>query len=313
MKKPLFELPYYLTDGGLETTLVFHRGIPLSCFAAFDLLRNDEGRKELRNYYLSYLKIAARYRLPFVMESPTWRASADWGFRLGYTHDELFAINKKAIKFMRDVAEPYADRLPEIIVSGNIGPRGDGYRVDTWMSAQEAKAYHLDQVKAFALADADLVSAFTINYCEEAIGIVEAAKSFNLPVVISFTVETDGHLPSGDSIGYAIEKVDAETGGYAEHYMINCAHPEHFKNRLIADAAWVDRIKGIRANASMSSHAELDASETLDTGDKTLLLKGYQILTELLPNLKVVGGCCGTDHTHISHICRHLKKDVNAR
>ena len=160
-----------------------------------------------------------------MLESPTWRANTDWGFKLGYTHDELFALNKQAIKLIWKVAQPFSNTIPQIIFSGNIGPRGDGYKAESLMSAEHAKAYHLDQVKAFALADTDIVTALTINYSEEAIGIINAAQSFHLPAVISFTVETDGTLPGGESLQEAIEKADKETNQYAEHFMINCAHP----------------------------------------------------------------------------------------
>lgn len=302
----VFPQRHYLTDGGLETTLIFQKGITLNAFAAFELLQTEEGKKALREYYHPYLALAEKYRLGFVMESPTWRASPDWGVKLGYTHDELIALNKQSITFMRELALPFSRSLPHIIISGNIGPRGDGYKAENQMTAEQAKVYHLEQIKAFALGDADIVTAVTITYSDEAIGIVQAAQSFNLPVVISFTVETDGRLPGGESLQEAIEKTDRETGQYADHYMINCAHPQHFMHQLDKDGNWKTRIRGIRANASLKSHAELDESETLDAGDKCLLAEGYMQLFHLLPQLKVIGGCCGTDHTHIAEICKTL-------
>lgn len=302
----LFRQRHYLTDGGLETTLIFHKGISLNSFAAFELLRNETGKKVLEEYYEPYLSLAGRYRLGFVIESSTWRASSDWGLKLGYTHDELFALNRQSIKFVRELARPFSSSLPQVIVSGNIGPRGDGYRVDTIMTAEQSRVYHLEQVKAFALADADMVTAVTITYSEEAIGIVNAARAFNLPVVISFTVETDGKLPGGETIKEAIERVDSQTGSYAEHYMVNCAHPHHFIHTFDDGGKWTGRVGGIRANASLKSHAELDESDTLDTGDKCLLADGYVELFELLPNFKVIGGCCGTDVSHLEEICEHL-------
>jgi S-methylmethionine-dependent homocysteine/selenocysteine methylase len=176
------------------------------------------------------------------------------------------------------------------------------------MTAEQAKMYHLEQVKAFALADADIITAVTMTYSDEAIGIIEAAREFKLPVVISFTVETDGRLPSGELLQEAIERTDKATDAYAEHYMINCAHPQHFLHQLENDGGWKNRIRGIRANASLKSHAELDESETLDAGDKCLLAEGYMQLFQLLPALKVIGGCCGTDHTHIEEICKTLEE-----
>ena len=309
---PVFNQGIYLSDGGLETTLIFQKGISLNYFAAFELLRHDEGKKALEEYYNPYLLLAEKYRLGFILESPTWRASCDWGFKLGYTHDELFALNKQSIKFMRELAHPFGKTVWPIIVSGNIGPRGDGYKADVRMTAEQAKVYHTEQVKAFALADADVVSAITITYSDEAIGIINAAKSFGLPVVISFTVETDGRLPSGETLYQAIERTDKETESYAEHYMINCAHPQHFLHSFEPDGNWLGRIRGVRANASLKSHAELDESDTLDAGDKCLLADGYNQLFDLLPALKVIGGCCGTDHSHMEEICQALAGRIGA-
>ena len=307
----VFKENYYLTDGGLETTLIFHNNISLNHFAAFELLRNEEGRKVLEEYYKPYLSLAEKYQFGFVIESPTWRSNADWGIKLGYRHDELFALNKQSIRFIREVAESMA-LLPHVIVSGNIGPRGDGYRADFLMTPEQSKAYHADQVKAFALADADIITAATITYSSEAIGIVNAARSFGLPVVISFTVETDGKLPGGESLQEAIEKVDMETDYYTGHFMVNCAHPHHFVNQFYGNGDWKWRIGGIRANASLKSHAELDESTTLDTGDKCLLASGYTELLSLLPSMKVIGGCCGTDHSHLEEICKSLESCVVA-
>ncbi|THU37058.1 homocysteine S-methyltransferase [Niastella caeni] len=304
----IFPQKHYLTDGGLETTLIFNKGISLNYFSAFELLRTEDGRKAFSAYYQPYLSLAEQYKLGFVMETPTWRASADWGIKLGYTNEELFDLNKGSIQFMRELTEPFSQTVPHIIISGNIGPRGDGYKAENQMTAEQAKAYHQEQVKAFASADADIVTAVTITYCDEAIGIIKAVQPFHLPVVISFTVETDGKLPSGDSLQEAIERTDSETEYYAEHYMINCAHPQHFLPQLNKDGNWKDRIRGIRANASLKSHAELDESDTLDAGDKCLLAEGYMQLFNLLPSLKVIGGCCGTDHSHIEEICKTLEE-----
>jgi len=297
----LFKQHYYLTDGGLETTLIFQRNIPLKHFAAFELLTSKEGKRALEAYYQPYLQIAQKNKLGFIAETPTWRANADWGVKLGYAHDELAALNKQSVKFIRELVEPFTS-LPHVIISGNLGPRGDGYKTENRMTAVEAKTYHLEQIKTFALADADVVSAFTLTYSDEAIGIVNAAKTVNMPAVISFTVETDGNLPSGESLQQAIEKTDKETACYAEHFMVNCAHPRHFSHVLQTDEPWKKRIRGIRANASCKSHAELDECEVLDAGDKHLLSAGYLRLFELLPALQIIGGCCGTDHNHLEAI-----------
>lgn len=290
-----------ITDGGLETTLIFHKGIELRYFAAFELLNNPEGREALNSYYQEYIKIAKDRNLPFLMETPTWRSNPDWGKKLGYSAEELFEINKLAVSFFQEMLDGEND-----LISGCIGPRGDGYQPGIQMSFDDAEGYHSAQIQAFKEAGADLVSAITMNYLEEATGITLAAKEQNIPVVISFTVETDGKLPSGMSLADAIRENDRLTGEYPAYYMVNCAHPKHFSFVFESSENWIGRIKGVRANASLKSHAELDESETLDEGDKVLLANCYVELDRLLPELRVIGGCCGTDHSHIEKVVEGL-------
>jgi len=303
---PQLEDDLFMTDGGMETTLIFHDGIDLPYFAAFDLLKNEAGIRWLRDYYDRYTAIAREHGLGIVLESPTWRASADWGEKLGYDAIALAGANRKAIGLLLEIRAAWETPLTRVVVSGNLGPRGDGYRSESRMSTYEAQAYHATQIETFAQTDADMVSAFTLNYVEEAIGIARAARACAMPVAISFTLESDGRLPSGDSLQRAIETTDAATGGYPVYYMINCAHPSHFEHVLEGKGAWRDRIRGLRANASKRSHAELDESSDLDDGYPHELGVQYRQVRELLPRLSVVGGCCGTDHRHVGQICRAL-------
>ena len=302
----------FVTDGGLETTLIYHHGIQLRDFAAFELLRDASGISTLRAYYHTYARLAANYGLGLVLEAPTWRASRDWGARLGYDAQSLAELNRKAIRVLCEVRQAFLTRGAQIVVSGNLGPRGDGYVADRRMSAGQARDYHSAQIATFAGTDADMVAAFTINYAEEAIGVVDAARDHAMPVAVSFTVETDGRLPSGETLEQAILRTDAETDGYAAYYMINCAHPTHFTHVLESGGSWTDRVRGVRANASELSHAELDASTTLDDGDPRRLGLQYRTLRDVLPNLSVVGGCCGTDHRHVKAICRSLSRLTEA-
>ncbi len=292
-----------LTDAGLETDLVFNQGIDLPCFAAFDLLSTDRGRETLAAYYRRYLDLARRFGAGFILESPTWRANSDWGGQLGYSTQDLEAVNGGAIEWLRQLRGEYSD-LERVWLSGNIGPRGDGYTVTEAMTAAQAEDYHRHQITAFAAADADMVSALTLNYVDEALGIARAAAQQAVPVVLSFTLETDGRLPSGATLQNAIETVDAQTGAYPLYYMINCAHPTHFEPILRDAGDWTHRIRGIRSNASRCSHAELDVMETLDDGNPAELGDDYRRLQQLLPGLQVYGGCCGTDHRHIERIAR---------
>ncbi len=293
----------YVADGGLETALIFQAGIDLPDFAAFPLVGTDTGRAALADYYAPYLAIAERLGTGIVLDTPTWRASLDWGARLGYDSTALAELNRAAVDFVRRLA---ADRpaVPAVI-NGAIGPRGDGYVVGSVMSADEATAYHGLQARAFADAGADMVTAVTMTYAEEAIGIARAAGLAGLDVALSFTVETDGRLPSGQGLGDAISQVDEATGGAPAYYMINCAHPTHFLHELDPAAPWSGRVKGLRANASRLSHAELDAATELDRGDIAELADLYADVRSTL-ELRVVGGCCGTDHEHVEAMATTL-------
>ncbi|MCB8821892.1 homocysteine S-methyltransferase family protein [Microvirga rosea] len=293
----------FLTDGGLETSLLFIEGIDLPCFASFPLLRHESGRQVLKRYFEPYLQTASRHGVGFILDTATWRANPDWGRKLGYTSEDLAQVNRQAVAFARELGRSFALEGRSLLIDGAIGPRGDGYRADYRMSAEEAERYHTGQIDALRDAGADMVTAFTINYAEEAIGIARAAAKAAIPVVISFTVETDGKLASGESLQSAIEQSDRETGGIPAYYMINCAHPTHIESMLSAGGSWVQRIRGLRANASSKSHAQLDEAEELDSGDPTELARQYRDLRNMLPRLSVLGGCCGTDHRHIEAIC----------
>jgi S-methylmethionine-dependent homocysteine/selenocysteine methylase len=292
----------FLTDGGIETTLIFHEGLDLPVFAAFHLLKTPEGEAALRKYFHTYAEIAKRFGAGLILESATWRSNPDWGIKLGYGSDELANANRKAISMLEEIRHEYETELNAVVISGCIGPRGDGYVPDNVMSAQEAETYHMEQIKAFSDSAADMVTAITMNYVEEAIGIARAAQKMNIPVAISFTVETDGNLPTGQTLMSAIQEVDDATSGYPSYYMINCAHPTHFEHVLAEGGLWLNRIRGIRANASRKSHAELNESLDLDTGDPVELSMQYARLKKRLPRLNVMGGCCGTDDRHVEQI-----------
>jgi S-methylmethionine-dependent homocysteine/selenocysteine methylase len=292
----------FLTDGGLETSLIFHDGLELPHFAAFDLMRSEEGRAVLVAYYERYIAIAKKHELGFILESPTWRASTDWGAKLGYTPDEIAAINRQSIALMRDLRIVHESWATPMVLSGCVGPRGDGYDPGLTMSADEAASYHAHQISAFAAAGADMATAITMTNAAEAIGIARAARHVHLPVAISFTVETDGRLPTGQPLGEAIAEVDAATGHAPAYYMLNCAHPTHFDVTLETSADWMQRIRGLRANASRRSHQELNDAAELDAGDPVELASQYRGLRRRFPQIAVLGGCCGTDHRHIDQI-----------
>jgi len=292
----------FLTDGGIETTLIFHEGRDLPLFAAFDLLKDDEGTEALRSYFLPYAALARERGVGFILESPTWRASPRWATELGYSSQQLDELNRKAISLMEDIREQYESATTPIVISGCIGPQDDGYNPSEQLSASAAADYHSAQIGSFSESAADMVTALTMTYVDEAVGVTQAATATDLPVAISFTVETDGRLPSGQPLGEAIQQVDDETDRGPAYYMINCAHPTHFERVLDAGEPWQDRIRGLRANASTKSHAELDEATELDAGDPPDLGARHAQLADKLPKLSVLGGCCGTDHRHVSAI-----------
>lgn len=294
----------FLTDGGIETTLIFHENLELPDFAAFHLLKDEEGDEALRNYFRTYAALAGKYEVGLILESPTWRANPDWGAKLGYSESELAEMNRQSIALLGDIRDEFENEKTKMVISGCVGPRGDGYSPANLMSADEARQYHLTQISTFSETDADLVTAITMNYVEEAIGIARAAEFVGLPVVISFTVETNGKLPTNQTLKDAVESVDAATSNAPAYYMINCAHPTHFADVLTGGEPWLERIRGIRTNASTKSHAELNESAELDEGNPAELANQHRELLLKLKNLNVLGGCCGTDHRHVEEIIK---------
>jgi S-methylmethionine-dependent homocysteine/selenocysteine methylase len=294
----------FLTDGGIETTLIFHEGLELPYFAAFDVLKDDKGYAALQKYFRTYAALARRYAIGCILESATWRASPDWGTKLGYSVTALAELNRKAIRLLQGIRDAYEHDTVPMVISGCIGPRGDGYNPAALMTEHDAERYHATQAMTFRDTEADMLTAITMTYAAEAIGLTRAAQAAGMPVVISFTLETDGRLPTGQPLTEAIEQVDDATGHAPAYYMINCAHPTHFAATLAAGQPWLDRIRGLRANASAKSHAELDEAAELDDGNPVELGLQYRELKRKLTRLNVLGGCCGTDHRHVEEICK---------
>jgi S-methylmethionine-dependent homocysteine/selenocysteine methylase len=291
-------------DAGLETAMIFLEGLDLPQFAAFVLLDEAEGRTALTRWFDGFVGLARAGGTGFVLDTATWRANMGWAWALGLDEAAIRRVNAEAVTFAKALRDRHETEALPILINGVIGPSGDGYRVDGILTPQAAQALHAPQIEALAGAGADLVTAATMTYAAEAIGIARAAGKVGLPHVLSFTVETDGNLPSGQDLQDALAEVDAATDGSPLFYMINCAHPSHFAHRL--DGPMRLRIGGIRANASRLSHAELDAATELDDGDPVEFGTDYRALADLLPGLRVIGGCCGSDHRHVAAACMHL-------
>jgi homocysteine S-methyltransferase len=300
---PAARLPQFITDGGIETHIIFNMGVELPHFSAFPLNDSAAGREVIRSYYRDYLPVAKAAGRSFLFATDSWRASPDWADRLGYDRALLKQNNATSVALCAEVAAEFAAAGVASDIAGVIGPRRDAWQHDASITVAEAFDYHSPQVEAFAGTAATSLHAYTLTNTPEAIGIARAAERAGLPIVLSFTVETDGALPGGKPLGVAVAEVDEATGGYPAYFMINCAHPRHFTGKVKSGAPWVGRIGGLRANASAKSHAELDASPEIDIGDIAQLAEDHSELLPSLPNLQLIGGCCGTDHRHIAAIC----------
>ena len=294
----------YVTDGGLETDLIFHFDADLPEFAAFPLVEDEDGRALLTRYYDGYAAIAARAGVGLLLEAPTWRANPDWAAKVGYEVAALDRVNRASVELMQGLREKYERELglTEVKVGGLTGPRGDGYVAGEDADPDEAAEYHAHQARAQAAAGADLMTALTFTGAGEAIGFVRAVRDAGVPVAVGFTVETDGRLPDGTTLRDAIARVDAAAA--PDYYVVNCAHPTHVAPGLASEdgsyGLWLSRIEGLRPNASRMSHAELDEAPELDEGDPADLAARAGDLRAHLPNLRVVGGCCGTDSRHVA-------------
>lgn len=296
---------FFLTDGGLETFMIFKKGHELPCFSAAVLLDTETGRNDLTAYYETFIDLARTSGRGFVLDAPTWRAGLAWAGPLQTSVAEVLETNRRAVEFVSDIRNRHETEELPILINGLIGPSGDAYSTSTELTAEDAFMIHAPQIHALGRAGVDMISAMTLTHSSEAIGIARAAKEIDVPVAIAFTLETDGRLPSGQPLGEAIEAVDHATDAAPVYYMINCAHPDHFQHALDTKAAWLERIGGVRANASRQSHAELDAAEILDDGDPEELGQLNLQLLKTLPNVCLIGGCCGTDHRHVSCISKH--------
>jgi homocysteine S-methyltransferase len=302
-----------LTDSGIETDVIFGAGRDLPGFAVFPLVDDAPGRTILDRYYREHLDVAAAHGLGYVMETPSWRSNLDWGASLGYGQDALDALDRAGVAFLVSLRDACPHGEGPVQLSGLIGPRDGGYQAGTAMTAEQAVRYHAHQVRVLADAGVDLISACTLAYAAEGLGIALAARESTMPAVLYFTVETDGRLPDGSSLRHAIEDIDAATAGYVSYYGINCAHPDHMAPALSDPGDWLLRIGALRANASRRSHAELDEATELEPGDPNELGRHYLRLMGALPNVTVLGGCCGTDVRHIRAIAAAVTATTDDR
>ncbi|CAF3596763.1 unnamed protein product [Rotaria socialis] len=310
---PQLSNKFFITSGGMGTTLIFHEGMDLPFFASFIILKNEVRCEWLKNFYRKFVDIARKYDVGCILKTPTWRASPDWILKLGFAEQDVVDMNRKAIELLCDIRDEYETEKCQIVINGCIGPRGDAYNLTTTMTVEEAQAYHAIQIGVLSQTKADMITAFTLNDPEEAAGMVKAANAVGMPIAISFTVETDGRLAGGKTLKEAIEFVDKVTQNSPIYYMINCAHPTSFEHVLMPDEPWTTRIHGVKGNASKKSHAELDGCKELDSGNPIEFGENNRALLGKLKNLNVFGGCCGTDYRHVEEICKACLDTFNQK
>jgi S-methylmethionine-dependent homocysteine/selenocysteine methylase len=287
----------FITDGGLETSLIADHGWKLPALEAFTLVDSERGRESIRAFYEPYLQMAVRYDRGFILESPTWRANPDWAGRVGYDRKMLELANRTAVSLMERLRASHENSDSPMPISGCVGPRGDGYDAEDWMSANEAQAYHTFQIDVLADTEADMITALAMTNINEAIGIVRAAQQAKMPVAVSFTIEEDGRLPSGETLKDAILAVDGATRSAPIYYMANCAHPEYFVDMLTPGETWTERVRGLRANAF-----DVEAVQGRKIVNKEEFLKMCRDLLETFRHINIVGGCRNVDHAHIKQI-----------
>jgi len=299
----------FLTFPGCETYLLYIQGFPLRDFCAFEVVYDDRAWQRLEDELLRPVADAAAARgFGLLADSFVWRASADYVTRLGAPG--VAAVNQRAIERVRAFITRWragsdAARACPVLVTGDIGPRGDGYAATGAVSIGAAYDYHAAQVDVLARAGVDVLVPLTMTSLPETLGILRAAEIAKLPVLVSPTIEPDGKLPDGTPLGEFVATVDDATHGYPLAFMVNCVHPSHLAPVLRAaaerDEPWLTRFRGVRANASAKTHAELDASKALDRGDPAALGGGVADL-QRAHGLTIVGGCCGTDAEHLACI-----------
>jgi len=299
----------FLRDGGLETTLFFKKGFPLPEFASFNLVNDDDGREVISSHLRSFAAVARDHSVGLILGTPTWRASRDWGTKLGYTAETLADAIHKSVELVVEIRNEFENANTPIVIEGTMGSRTDGYNPKEFMTAEQAEEYHRTQIGTFVDTDVDRVTAFTLSYVDEAVGVVKAARSSKMPVAISFTLGTDGCLPTGLNLVDAIEQVDTAAGGGPDYYMINCVHPVYFTETLASGDPRLKRVQGLMPNASSKSHEELDEAKELDEGNPAELAEQLHEIRKGMPWVNILAGCCGTDSRLAKAICEACGSD----
>ncbi|MDX2274422.1 MAG: homocysteine S-methyltransferase family protein [Hyphomonadaceae bacterium] len=298
----------YLTEGGQETELMYKFGFELPEFAMYPLLDNAEALAAMRGMYQRVLETAAKHQVGVLLGGLDYRASPDWASKLGYSREGLADAQFRCIGFLREAAEPFEGQIPDIKIVGCVGPRGDAYSLNRTITAEEAEDYHAVQIETLKRAGVDLISAMTFNNIEEAVGVARAAAKANMPLTVSFTLDSTHRLKSGPSLKQAIEQTDARAGdARPAFYGVNCSHPVEFEPAL-EPGDWIKRVRSLRPNASAKEKVELCKIGHLEDGDPVEFGEQMGDLARRYPHIDVWGGCCGTWERHLDHIAANVKR-----
>jgi len=297
---------FYLTEGGTETELMYKHGFELPHFAMFPLLDNPKAVSKMREMFRSYLDVAAEHDFCALMGGLDYRASPDWGDLLGYSPASLSDANLQSIEFLRELANEYSSQVPEILIQGLIGPRGDAYERNETISENEAEDYHSVQLETLKKANVDSALAITFNNIPESVGVARAAAKIGVPLAISLTLDSNSKLHSGPSLADAITAIDEQTNQAPEYFLINCSHPLEFEP-AIEPGDWIQRVRGVRPNASKMDKMALCQIGYLEDGDPEELGRLCGDLARQYPHMDIWGGCCGTWDNHLNEIAKNVK------
>lgn len=296
----------FLTEGGSETEIMYRHGFELPEFAMFPLLDNPKAVSAMHGIFSKQLDVAAEFGLSFLLSGLDYRASPDWGAKLGYSPTALAEANTAAIDFLRDVAKGYEGQVPRLLFGGILGPRGDAYGLNREITADVAEEYHAVQLETLKLAGVDFACAMTFNNIPESVGAARAAAKIGVPLSVSLTLDSTHRLKSGPSLADAITEIDAQTGNDApDFYLLNCSHPLEYEPALETED-WINRLRGVRPNASKMEKIALCKLGHIEEGNPVELGSQLRSLSERYPHMDIFGGCCGTGHSHLREIAKAL-------
>jgi S-methylmethionine-dependent homocysteine/selenocysteine methylase len=294
----------YLTEGGVETEIMYKWGHKLPHFAMFTLLDKPEAMADMKSMFARALEVAATQKTGLVLSSLDYRASPDWAALLGISADGLRDVHFRTVAFMKEVAAPFVEKIPDLVFSGVIGPRGDAYGKGGGITEEEAEDYHTPQLKNLRDAGADMACALTFNNIPEAVGVARAAKAVGIPLGLYFTLNSKGTLGSGPTLKEAVESVEEITQGAPSYYGLNCSHPLEFMESL-EDGDWLKRVRSIRPNAVRMEKVALCKLGHLEDGDPEELGQQMGDIRQKFPQMDILGGCCGTDERHLGEIAKN--------